>query len=278
MATPDTHPFRFGVVATPTVGRPEQWIDTARRVEELGYSSLLMPDGLQLLAPAPSLAVAATATTTLLVGTFVLAAPLRPPRSAAWEGHSMTELTGGRFEFGIGTGRPEVRGFAQQLGLPFGSADERLRQVASTVAHLRELDGGPRTPVLIAAGGPKARALAARIADIVTLAANPLAGRDEYASMAADLRSRAGKRATEIELAMNLFVVGDEVPPWMGQFMGLGAAELIAHESLTMLRGSTTEMVDELQRRREHLGVSYISVNAAFLERLAPVVERLAGR
>ena len=62
-----TRPFRFGVVATPQ-GPPEQWLATARRVEQLGYSTLLMPDGLQLLAPFPSLAVAASATTTLRVG------------------------------------------------------------------------------------------------------------------------------------------------------------------------------------------------------------------
>ena len=43
------------------------------------------------------------------MGTFVLAAPLRPPRAAAWEGHSMTVLTDGRFDFGIGTGLPRAR-------------------------------------------------------------------------------------------------------------------------------------------------------------------------
>ncbi len=45
-----------------------------------------------------------------------------------------------------------------------------------------------------------------------------------------------------------------------------------------MLRGNTQQMVDELQRRRDAFGVSYLSVNAAFLEHLAPVVERLTGR
>ena len=272
-----TRPFRFGVVATPQ-GPPEQWLATARRVEQLGYSTLLMPDGLQLLAPFPSLAVAASAPTSLRVGTFVLASPLRPVRSAAWEAHTMSVLTGGRFELGIGTGRPEVRDFAEQLGLPFGSAAERLGQVEDTVARLRELDGDRTTPVLMAAGGPKARELAARVADVVTLAAPPLAGRDEYAVSAAHLRAAAGNRADRIELAMNLFVVGDEVPSWARGFMGVGAAELIAHRSLTMLRGSVAEMVDELQRRRDQLGVSYISVNGAFLEQFAPLVERLTGR
>ncbi|GAA1305900.1 LLM class flavin-dependent oxidoreductase [Pseudonocardia xinjiangensis] len=270
--------FRFGVVATPT-GGPDEWIASARRAEELGYSSLLMPDGLQLLAPFPSLAVAASATKDLRVGTFVLASPLRPPRSAAWEGHSLSVLTGGRFEFGIGTGRPAVREFTESLGVPFGTAAERLQQVADSIDHLRELDGTERrTPVLVAAGGPKALAVAADKADIVTLAAAPLASRDELAGMVRTLRNAAGDRADAIELAMNLFVVGTEVPPWTQSFVGADAATLIEHDSLVMLRGSTTEMADELQRRRDALGVSYISVNGAFFEQLAPVVERLAGR
>lgn len=269
--------FRFGAVVTPE-GGTEKWSAVARRVEELGYSTLLMPDGLQLLAPFPSLALAASATTTLRVGTFVLASPLRPPRAAAWEGHSLAVLTGGRFEFGIGTGRPEAQRFAEQLGLPFGSADERLQQVTDAVAHLRELDGDRHTAVLVAAGGPKALAVAARTADIVTLAAPPLAGPDHLARMAADLRAAAGERFDRIELAMNLFVVGDEVPPWTQRFIGADHAALVAHESQVLLRGSTAEMVDELQRRRDRFGVSYVSVNGAFLEQLAPVVERLDGR
>jgi hypothetical protein len=36
-------------------------------------------------------------------------------------------------------------------------------------------------------------------------------------------------------------------------------------------------MADELRRRRDTLGVSYVSVNSAFLEQLAPVVEQLTG-
>jgi probable F420-dependent oxidoreductase len=269
--------FRFGVVAMPTAG-PGEWTTTTRRIEELGYSTVLMPDGLQLLAPFSSLALAASATKELRVGTFVLASSLRPPLSAAWEGHSLSVLTDGRFEFGIGTGRPDAKTFAERLGLPFGTGGERLRQMGEAIDHLRELDGDQRTPVLVAAAGPKALDLAAEKADIVTLAARPLATRDEVAGMAGRLRSAAGERADDIEIAMNLFVVGDEVPPWVRGFIGVDAATLVAHDSLAMLRGSVTEMADELQRRRDALGVSYVSVNSAFVEAFAPVVERLAGR
>ena len=146
-----------------------------------------------------------------------------------------------------------------------------------TVAHLRELDGEQYTPVLMAASGPKALALAAEIADIVTVAAGALASRDEFGAMVARLRAAAGARAEEIELAMNLFVVGDEVPPWTKSFIGAGIDDLVAADSLTLLRGDVDAMVDELRRRRDAFGTSYISVNAAFYEALAPVVERLAG-
>ncbi len=270
-----TRPFRFGVVATPQEG-PEHWVAEAQRIEELGYSTLLMPDGVQLLSPWSSLAVAATATS-LRVGTFVLASPLRTPRQTAWEAHSLTVLTSGRFEMGIGTGHDRVPQGAAELGMPYGTASERRDQVKQTVHHLRELDGDRHTPVLMAAGGPKALALAAEIADIVTLAAHPLASRDELAATAAGFRETAGSRAAEIELAMNLFVVGEEVPPWVRSFIGLDAAQLIAADSLTMLRGSVDAMADELRRRRDTFGTSYISVNGAFSERLAPVVERLTG-
>jgi alkanesulfonate monooxygenase SsuD/methylene tetrahydromethanopterin reductase-like flavin-dependent oxidoreductase (luciferase family) len=269
------HRFRFGVVATPRDG--DQWRATAQRVAGLGYSTLLMPDGLQLLSPFPALATAA-ATADVRVGTFVLAAPLRPPHSAAWEAHSLTVLTGGRFEFGIGTGLPHAAIAAvQELGLPLRSPAERLAAVSEAIDHLRELDGDTHTPVLVAAGGPRARALAAEKADIVTLAAGPLTSRTELAQLVTDIRAHAGDRADDIEFAMNLFVIGDEVPAWTEQFIGADAATLIAHDSLTLLRGDTQEMADELQRRRADLGVSYVCVNAAFSEQLAPVVELLTG-
>ncbi|RTL67596.1 MAG: LLM class flavin-dependent oxidoreductase [Pseudonocardiaceae bacterium] len=272
-----TGTFRFGVVATPQ-GDGDSWRATARRIAELGYSTLLMPDGLQLLSPFPSLAVAASAAD-VRVATFVLASPLRTPMAAAWDAHSMTVLTDGRFELGIGTGIPAAKQSAERLGMPYGSAAERLAQVGETIDRVRELDGdGLRTPVLVAAGGPRSRALAAEKADIVTLAAGALANIDEMATMADDLRAKAGDRAATIELAMNIFVVGEEVPPWTKQFMGVDADELIAADALTMLRGNPQQMADELQRRRDRIGTSYISVNAQFLEQFAPVVELLAGK
>jgi probable F420-dependent oxidoreductase len=267
--------FRFGVVASPQ-GDGALWRSLAQRVENLGYDTILMPDNLQLLSPIPALAVAASVTTKLRVGTFVLASPLRPPRSASWEAHSLSVLTDGRFELGIGTGLPSMKAPAESLGLPFGSTSERLARVTETIDHLRELDGERHTPVMVAAGGPKARAVAAAKADIITLAAGPLATREEVAATAAEVRETTGDR--DVEFSMNIFVVGEEVPPAIRQFIGADAATLVEHDSLAMVRGKPRQIADELERRREAFGVSYISVNGAFSEQLAPVVELLAGR
>jgi hypothetical protein len=75
----------------------------------------------------------------------------------------------------------------------------------------------------------------------------------------------------------NVFVIGDEVPAWMERFLGADAGTLIERDSLAMLRGSVREMADELQRRRDAFGTSYVAVSAAFIEQFAPVVELLAG-
>ena len=272
-----TREFRFGVVATPQ-GGGAGWRAQVAKVADLGFSSLLMPDGLQLLSPFPSLAMAA-AISDLRVGTFVTATPLRPPRSTAWEAHSLSVLTGGRFELGLGTGIPTVKEATQRLGLPYGSGSERLAQVEAVVEALRELDGDDlRTPVLIAAGGPKSRALAGRLADTVTLAVDPLTSIDDIERMADDVRAAAGDRAGELEFAMNLFIVGDEVPPEVARYIGYDVESLAAHDSLALLRGSVAEMADELTRRRERTGISFILVNATFCEQLAPVAAELSGR
>ncbi|HEX3337324.1 MAG TPA: LLM class flavin-dependent oxidoreductase [Jatrophihabitans sp.] len=272
----DIRPFRFGVTGAPRDNASE-WRSLAVRAAELGYATLLMPDVPHLLSPFPALATAA-ASADIAVGTYVLAAPLRPAGSAAWDAHSLSVLTEGRFEMGIGTGRPDVEQWTTRVGLPYGSPAERLAQVAATIDRLRELDGALHTPVLMAVGGPRARALAAEKADIVTIAAGALTARDDVAAQLADLRARGGQRTAQLEVLMNLFVVGEDVPPHAQRYIGADAATLIANDSLVILRGSVPQMVEELQRRRERFGASYVTVNAEYIDQFAPVVATLTGQ
>jgi probable F420-dependent oxidoreductase len=272
--------FRFGVVATPQAG-VDYWLNLARRVESLGFSSLLMPDGIHLLAPWPSLTAAATVTSALHVGTFVVASPLRHPRICAWDAHSTSVITKGRFELGIGTGREDlVHEVERTMGIPYAPPAQRLAQVEDTIDQLRQLDGEQlRTPVMIAASGRRARKLAAEKADIIAAAASPLASREQVDALFAEIRELAGARFDQIELSMNLFVVGDQATPWMERFMGTDSATLREVDSLTMLRGDSPQaMADELNRRRDRYGASYMTVNAAFYEAMAPVVALLDGK
>ena len=112
-----TRPFRFGVVAPIQTDLPT-WRDRVRRIADSGYSTLLVPDVPQWQpAPGPALAVAA-ALADLRVGTWVYASPLRPPWMTAWEAHSLSVLTDGRFEMGVGTGRPSSRSSSSIPGRP----------------------------------------------------------------------------------------------------------------------------------------------------------------
>lgn len=88
----------------------------------------------------------------------------------------------------------------------------------------------------------------------------------------------AGTRADSIEFESPIFVVGDEAPPWIQRFLQTDLATLVERDSLLILRGSLRQMADELLLRRDEIGISYVSVNAAFLEQFAPVVELLAGQ
>lgn len=265
-------PFRFGVVA-PLTADLSSWRDQVRRIADHGYSVLLMPDVPHWQpAPAPTLAFVA-AQTDLRVGTWVYASPLRPAWSTAWEAHSLSVLTEGRFEMGIGTGRPGIEEELGALGMPILSPPERLDRVRRTVTALRELDGHDlHTPVVMAVRGPRALALAAEVADTATIAAVPDDTRAEVARRARDLRA-----ARDMELALHVPVVGDEVAPFMAP-PDLDPAALRAADSLAVLPDDPSAAADEIHRRREEIGYSYFVFGAGSADRLAPVVSELAGR
>src|SRR5919201_95444 len=271
-ATGGARSFRFGVVAPLRTDVPA-WRDQVRRIADSGFSTLLMPDVQQWQpAPGPTLAVAATLAD-LRVGTWVYASPLRPQWSMAWEAHSLSVLTEGRFEMGIGTGRPGMEDELRQLGLPVMTPVQRLSQVRDAVTSLRELDGPDlHTPVVMAVRGPKAQALAADLADTVTIGAFPGDSRAEIMRLAAEFRARR-----DLELAHHVAVVGDAVSPFMAP-PDTDPAALRAADSLLVLPSDPTAATEEILRRREEGGFSYIVVGANAVDALAPVVAELTGR
>jgi alkanesulfonate monooxygenase SsuD/methylene tetrahydromethanopterin reductase-like flavin-dependent oxidoreductase (luciferase family) len=231
-----------------------------------------MPDFPQLQpSPGPTLALAA-ALTDLRVGTWVYASPLRPAWSTAWEAHSLSVLTDGRFEMGVGTGRPGIEDELRELGMPVVPPSERLTQVRETVTMLRELDGPDlHTPVVMAVHGLKAQALAAELADTVTFALMPGEARADVERLVRDFRA-----IRDVELAHHVAVIGDAVAPFMAP-PDTDPAALRAADSLAILPDDPAAAAEEIQRRREEIGFSYFVFGADVSDALAPVVAELAA-
>ncbi len=292
--------FRFGVVAAQAASGAD-WIAKAQRIEGLGYATLVVPDGIRhTLGPFPALAAAAAATTTLRVGTYVVANDFRHPTMLAKEAASLDFVSGGRLELGMGAGRPSAAGDNRALGLNFDRGGVRLARLAEsvdivkrllageTVTHARahyaldeaQVTPGPTqkpTPILIAGSGPKLLELAAREADIVALGLAPTDSEATAAERVDHLRQAAGARFADLELNVNLMAVGDRVPRYVQAQLGLDAAGLGRANAISAITGSTQDMCDLLKARRERLGISYILLSDELMDAFTPVLERLSG-
>ncbi len=269
-----TRPFRFGVTHG-RVGDLSTWTAAARRTEELGYASLLLPDTVHTAAPFPALTAAAAVTRTLHVGTWVVCEPLRTPGSLAWEVHSMRALCGDRFELGLGAGRPGAERDAAALGVPFGSPGERITRLTSTLTLLREQ--APDLSILLAASGPRLLALAGRLADTVALGWAPDADASTAAAQIEVVVTAARARDESPELAAGLVAVGDVGVPYL-RTLGVDPRRLANKDAVTVVHGTPHHMADQLLRRRETLGISYVTVPAEAIEAFAPVLALLADR
>jgi probable F420-dependent oxidoreductase len=308
------HPFRFGLQCRgPADGAG--WRALARRLEGDGWSTLTVADHLDDgLAPIPALIAAADATTTLGVGTMVLANDYRHPVVVAKEAATLDVLSGGRFELGLGAGWTthdyEVAGF------PLDRAGVRIARLAEALEVLRGLwgegpcsfagehyrvtemvglprpvtPGGPR--LVVGGGGEHILRLAARTADVVAVNVNLAAGViDERAfpdgvPVATDhklawIREAAGERfdALELQVRIHLAMVTDDregVLAELAPAFGLTVDE--ARATPHALIGSVDEICDQLVERRERWGLTRIGLSQDQLDAFAPVVARLAGR
>lgn len=281
------HPFRFAVVAA--VAPPDgSWAEQARRFEALGYSAVQVPDTLNTLAVFPALAAAAAVTSTLRVGSYVVAVPNHRPAAVAHEALTLDNLSGGRLELGLGLGRPGAAAEAAVLGVQFGSPGERIALLRETIRAVRERFAQPgrgpvqpvqkpHPPLLIAGAGDRMLRLAAQEADIVALSLSVEADEEELAAKSDRLRELAGSRAQALELALNIAMMGEEVTPWLANVVGADPAHLLRVGAVSALNGTPAQIADVLRRRRERTGLSYLQVNGMFAEKFAPVVEILAG-
>jgi probable F420-dependent oxidoreductase len=295
------HPFRFGIVAA-LARSGDEWAEKARRIESLGYATLVVPDNIERsLAPFPALAVAAAATRTLRIGTYVLANDYRHPVLLAKEAASLDRLSNGRFELGIGAGRASAAADAGMLGLTFDPGGVRVARLAEALSIIKPLLSGQRVdvsgtyyrvqgagtsplplqqplPILVAAAQQRLLALAAREADIIALGVQPHAGETEVAQSIEWIRVAAGERLAALEINMNLMAVAGQVPRYLAMSLGAAAEQLARSDAIPVLKGTTDDMCEQLIARREKFGISYVMVGEELMNALAPVVARLAGK
>src|SRR5499427_6942434 len=132
--------YRFGVNVGPSRSRAE-WAQKARKLEDLGYSTLTAPDHLSgFFAPMPALISAAEATKNLRVGTNVLNNDFRHPVLVAREAATVDLLTEGRFELGLGAGHMQSE--YDQAGLSFDAGRIRVERLSEAVTLIKRLLSG----------------------------------------------------------------------------------------------------------------------------------------
>src|SRR5712692_10378319 len=310
-------PFRFGVNVGHARSRAE-WAEKARKIEELGYGALTVPDHLtDLLAPLPAVLSAAEATKRLRVGTNVLNNDLRHPVMVAREAATVDLLTDGRLQLGLGAG--SIKSEYDQAGLGFDRGRTRVERLSEAITIIKGLLKGeqvtfagrhyrvtahtiaplpvqrPHPPILIGGNGPRLLALAAREADIIGFSGITFRGGgaappdlSTWRASAVDeriqlVREAAGDdRSARLELnALVQRVVVTDDRRRAAEELTSRWTQLTPDEILQspyVLIGTVDQMVEALRARRERWGFSYYTIFEPYLDTFAPIVARLAGR
>ena len=311
---PIIRPFRFGIQASKADSRKE-WVDLAKTAEDLGFSSLTMPDHFtDQLAPVPALMSAADATTKLRIGALVWDNDYKHPVVLAKELATMDLLSDGRLEIGIGAGwmatdyeqsgivydRPGVRIDRFLEGLEIIKQAMTGEKFSFTGQHYKITDyvsapmpvQRPCPPILIGGGGPRVLKLAAQLADIIGI--NPslkdgVVNGETIAEMSAEAVSEkietvtqaAGDRMSKIELNIRAFLVNirDNAEEAINGTANMVKVEpsLVANSPFALM-GPPAKIAEDLLARRERWGFSYVIVGGEDVNSFAPVIKILAGK
>src|SRR5450759_5467268 len=116
-----------------------QYRDAARKWEDLGYSTLFVPDHFvdHPLAPIPAMAMVAEATERLRVGSLVLGNDYKHPVVLAREAATLDLLSDGRLELGVGAGW--MTADYEPAGLPLDRAGVRIARLAEAITVMQGL-------------------------------------------------------------------------------------------------------------------------------------------
>jgi len=300
--------------ATQSGGQPTgaEWLARAKRLEDIGYATLSMPDHMVggAWSNLPALAAAAAVTTRLRLGNLVLDNDFRNPVVLAREFATLDVISNGRVEIGLGAGWFD-RDY-QGTGIPFDRGRIRVARLAEAVTLMKRLftedevsfEGAyyrtirsecrpktveqPRPPFLIAAGGPQILEVAGREADIVAIippgaGVRPPAPDDVAVSGVLRqidvVRKAAGARFDEIELSCFVDVtLTDDREKTIAELAEKSKVDPAALGSSAYRGIGTLDQVREhIVRVRRETGITYFCLRGPHVEELAQIVRDLSG-
>jgi probable F420-dependent oxidoreductase len=278
--------------------------DIARVAEQVGFDTLFVPDHLIMRASAywgfddgqsrgtweawTILTALAGATTTIALGSYVLANSFRQPSLVAKMAATLDEVSGGRLVLGLGTGShmPEYDAFGYPTDRLASRFDEALQIIVPLLRNghvdfvgkyyaVRDCELLPRgsrsqgPPIWIAGFGPRVMQLAARWADAFNTSwhSEPHSLNEPFARLAKACGAEGRDPATLRRTIGSIVSFADE-PGTSGR-----AADA--------LRGSATDIAKRLMEFKA-LGVEHVTCmlqppDVRGVERFADVIASLAA-
>jgi probable F420-dependent oxidoreductase len=239
-----THPFEFAVSAPTRIDSVRAWTDEFRRIEDLGFASVVVADHFTDgydLEPMVALTAAAAATTSIRLQTGVLCNDYRHPVLTARMAASLDVVSNGRFTLGLGAGW--MRSDYDAAGIPLDPAGVRVTRLEEAIQVIVGLLAGGRyvhqgehyqvdldllpatvqqpVPMFVGGGSPRVLGIGGRHAQIVGVLASLAAGAlgrhaivDQTAERVAEkigwvraAATAAGRSVDDVRIEMNHWLV-----------------------------------------------------------------------
>jgi probable F420-dependent oxidoreductase len=311
-------PFRFATHVNSVASRTELEDRAreaeARGFSTITVPDHFRPDD---LAPLVAMAVIAGATSSIQVGSNVFGNDYRHPVVLAKELATLDLMSDGRLQVGMGAGwlRADYDLWGIPIDAP-PTRVSRLTESVSVLkglwtgeaysfrgehytidapAGVARAFQQPHPPLLIGAGGRRMLELAAREADIIGITFNQRVGEFDAMKIMADagnadegihdrriewIRAAAGDRFDAIELAVFalITVTDDRDAALAAAAAAQGVSPQWLAEAPQFSFGTLDEIADDLERKRDRYGISYLMTPGESFEAVTPLVERLAGR
>ncbi|MPY93147.1 MAG: TIGR03621 family F420-dependent LLM class oxidoreductase [Acidimicrobiia bacterium] len=287
-----------------------QLVERARWAERAGFSTFSVSDHLNAPSPFVTLQAISSATSRIRLGTLVINNDLRHPAVLAQDAATIDRLSGGRLELGLGAGWALAE--YRRAGIPYELPGTRVDRLRETAVALRALFGGEpvttaglhvelrdhfvvptppqgrRLPLLIGGNGDRLLGMAAEYADIVSFTGfspdregvnvRTHFTRGGLADRVALVRRLSAGRAEppELNVLLQTLVITDDrelMARTIGQRRGQSIVDVLTCPFLAF--GTVEEILEQLTRLRDELGIGYVTVFDQCAEDAATILAAL---